>query len=91
MDQAVERRLAAILITDVVGYIRMISADEAGTLRRLKTLRREVIDPRIAAARGRIIKSTGDGVLVEFSESRPRRDVCHRNTACRSAASGELV
>ena len=67
MDGIVERRLAAILITDVVGYSRMISADEAGTLRRLKALRREIIDPRIAAARGRIIKSTGDGVLVEFS------------------------
>ena len=66
MSQAGERRLAAILITDVVGYSRMISADEDGTLRRLKALRREVVDPRITAARGRIIKSTGDGVLVEF-------------------------
>jgi TolB-like protein/class 3 adenylate cyclase len=64
-----ERRLAAILITDVVGYSRMISKDEAGTLRRLKALRRTVIDPRIAAARGRIVKSTGDGVLVEFQSS----------------------
>src|SRR6476660_1289965 len=64
-----ERRLAAILITDVVGYSRMVSKDEAGTLRRLKTLRRTVIDPRIAAAGGRIVKSTGDGVLVEFHSS----------------------
>lgn len=64
-----ERRLAAILITDVVGYSRMISKDEAGTLRRLKALRRTVIDPRIAAAGGRIVKSTGDGVLVEFHSS----------------------
>ena len=64
-----ERRLAAILFTDVVGYSRLISGDEVGTLRRLKALRREVIDPRIAAAHGRIVKSTGDGVLVEFSSS----------------------
>ncbi|MGH1574989.1 adenylate/guanylate cyclase domain-containing protein [Methylobacterium sp. P31] len=69
MDRVVERRLAAILITDVVGYSRMISSDEAGTLRRLKALRREVIDPRIAAARGRVVKSTGDGVLAEFPSS----------------------
>ena len=61
-----ERRLAAILFTDVVGYSRLISRDEAGTLRRLKALRREVTDPRVAAAHGRIVKSTGDGVLVEF-------------------------
>ncbi|MGH1592266.1 adenylate/guanylate cyclase domain-containing protein [Methylobacterium phyllosphaerae] len=64
-----ERRLAAILITDVVGYSRMVSKDEAGTLRRLKALRRTVVDPRIAAAGGRIVKSTGDGVLVEFPSS----------------------
>jgi adenylate cyclase len=69
LDRAVERRLAAILITDVVGYSRMISVDEEGTLRRYKLLRREVIDPRIAAAQGRIIKSTGDGVMVEFPSS----------------------
>ncbi|MGH1575109.1 adenylate/guanylate cyclase domain-containing protein [Methylobacterium sp. P31] len=69
MDRAVERRLAAILITDIVGYSRMISADEDGTLRRLKALRREVIDPRITAARGRIVKSTGDGVIAEFPSS----------------------
>lgn len=64
-----ERRLAAILITDVVGYSRMVSKDEDGTLRRLKALRRTVVDPRIAAAKGRIVKSTGDGVLVEFHSS----------------------
>ena len=61
-----ERRLAAILLTDVVGYSRMISADEAGTLRRLKALRREVINPQIAAGHGRIVNATGDAVLAEF-------------------------
>jgi adenylate cyclase len=63
----VERRLAAILAADVAGYSRLIEADEEGTLRRLKTLRSEVIDPQIAGNRGRIVKTTGDGLLVEFA------------------------
>src|SRR6201993_3122124 len=63
----VERRLAAILAADVAAYSRLIEADEEGTLRRLKTLRSEVIDPKIAANRGRIVKTTGDGLLVEFA------------------------
>src|SRR4249919_825271 len=64
--QNVERRLAAILATDVVGYSRLMEVDEAGTLARLKTVRLEVIDPAIVRCRGRIIKTTGDGMLVEF-------------------------
>jgi TolB-like protein/class 3 adenylate cyclase len=63
----VERRLAAILAADVAGYSRLIGADEEGTLRRLKALRAEVIDPKIAGNRGRIVKTTGDGLLVEFA------------------------
>jgi len=63
----VERRLAAIVAADVAGYSRLIEADEEGTLRRLKTLRSEVIDPKIAGNRGRIVKTTGDGLLVEFA------------------------
>ena len=63
----VERRLAAILAADVAGYSRLIEADEEGTLGRLRTLRTEVIDPKIAGHRGRIVKTTGDGVLVEFA------------------------
>jgi adenylate cyclase len=66
----VERRLAAILATDVVGYSRLMEVDEAGTLARLKTVRLEVIDPAIAKCRGRIIKTTGDGMLVEFQSVR---------------------
>src|SRR5207237_2402693 len=62
----VERRLAAILAADVAGYSRLIEADEEGTLGRLKALRAGVIDPKIAAHRGRIVKTTGDGLLVEF-------------------------
>jgi adenylate cyclase len=61
------RRLAAILAADVAGYSRLIEADEEGTLGRLKALRAELIDPKIAAHRGRIVKTTGDGLLVEFS------------------------
>jgi adenylate cyclase len=61
------RRLAAILTADVAGYSRLIGADEEGTLERLKGLRRELIDPKIAEHRGRIVKTTGDGLLVEFS------------------------
>jgi len=64
--EPVERRLAAIMAADVVGYSRLMGADEIGTLRALQTHRRELIDPKIAAHRGRIVKTTGDGVLVEF-------------------------
>jgi adenylate cyclase len=61
------RRLAAILAADVAGYSRLIGADEEGTLARLKAHRSEVIDPKIAEHRGRIVKTTGDGLLVEFA------------------------
>ena len=60
------RRLAAILAADVVGYSRLMGADEEGTLERLKAHRRELIDPKIAEHRGRIVKTTGDGILIEF-------------------------
>src|SRR5918994_6603472 len=63
---SIERRLAAIMATDVVGYSRLMEVDETGTLARLKTHRLELIDPAIAKNRGRIIKTTGDGLLVEF-------------------------
>jgi adenylate cyclase len=61
-----ERRLAAVVAADMVGYSRLMEVDEAGTLARLKTHRIELIDPAIAKNRGRIIKTTGDGMLVEF-------------------------
>jgi adenylate cyclase len=63
----VERRLAAILAADVAGYSRLMGADEVGTLRALQAHRGELIDPAIAAHRGRIVKTTGDGMLVEFA------------------------
>lgn len=62
----VERRLAAILAADVVGYSRLMGQDEAGTLQALKKARAEVIDPKIAEHKGRVFKTTGDGVLAEF-------------------------
>jgi adenylate cyclase len=61
------RRLAAILAADVAGYSRLIGADEEGTLDRLRSIRAEVIDPKITEHRGRIVKTTGDGLLVEFA------------------------
>src|SRR6516164_3160491 len=60
------RRLAAILAADVAGYSRLMGADEEGTLERLKAHRRQLIDPKIAKHRGRIVKTTGDGLLAEF-------------------------
>ena len=63
----VERRLAAILAADVAGYSRLIGADEGGTLQALKAIRAELIDPKIAEHRGRLVKTTGDGLLVEFA------------------------
>jgi adenylate cyclase len=62
----VERRLAAILAADVAGYSRLMGADEEGTLDRLKAHRRQLVDPKIREHRGRIVKTTGDGMLVEF-------------------------
>jgi len=64
--ERVERRLAAILAADVVGYSRLVGVDEEGTLERLRVLRREVVDPMIKEHRGRIVRITGDGLLVEF-------------------------
>ena len=62
-----QRRLAAIVSADVVGYSRLMGRDESGTLAALKALRQEVVDPRIAAHNGRIVKTTGDGLLLEFA------------------------
>ncbi len=61
-----ERRLAAILAADVVGYSRLMGEDEAGTLARLKSLRKELVQPKIAESRGRVVKLMGDGLLAEF-------------------------
>jgi adenylate cyclase len=65
-EERVQRRLAAILAADVAGYSRLMGADEEGTLARLKILRRDLLDPKIDEHRGRIVKTTGDGLLAEF-------------------------
>src|SRR5260370_11809589 len=66
-EERVERRLTAILAADVAGYSRLMGADEEGTLAALKALRRELADPKIKEHRGRIVKTTGDGLLIEFA------------------------
>jgi TolB-like protein/class 3 adenylate cyclase len=67
--ERVERRLVAVLAADVAGYSRLMGVDEEGTLARLKAVRKALIDPTIAAHRGRIVKTTGDGMLVEFASA----------------------
>ena len=66
-EDRVVRRLAAILAADVVGYSRLMGADEEGTLAALKSCRRDLFDPKIAQYQGRIFKTTGDGALIEFA------------------------
>jgi TolB-like protein/class 3 adenylate cyclase len=68
-SEHVERRLAAVLAADVAGYSRLMGRDEEGTLTQLKKFRKTLVDPTIAAHRGRIVKTTGDGVLVEFASA----------------------
>lgn len=65
-EDRVDRRLAAIFAGDIAGYSRLMGADEEGTLRQLKAHRKDLIDPKITEHRGRIVKTTGDGILVEF-------------------------
>ncbi|QPF88562.1 adenylate/guanylate cyclase domain-containing protein [Bradyrhizobium commune] len=69
MNVRVDRRLAAILAADVAGYSRLMGEDEEGTLARLKSCRKTLVDPKIAEHRGRIVKTTGDGMLVEFGSA----------------------
>ena len=64
---SVERKLAAILAADVVGYSRLMGDDEAGTLARLKEHRHKLIDPKISEHKSRIVKTTADGLMVEFA------------------------
>jgi adenylate cyclase len=68
-EDRVQRRLAAILAADVVGYSRLMEQDEAGTLAALKARRRDVVDPAVARHRGRMFKLAGDGALVEFGSA----------------------
>jgi adenylate cyclase len=69
VTERVERRLTAVLAADVAGYSRLMGADEVGTLEALKAIRRDVVDPAVSEYKGRIVKTTGDGVLVEFASA----------------------
>jgi adenylate cyclase len=87
-SERVERRLAAVLAVDVAGYSRLMGRDEERTLAQLKTLRKTLVDPAIASHRGRIVKTTGDGMLVEFASAvdaarcavEVQREVAEQNT-----------
>ncbi len=68
-EERVQRRLAAILAADVVAYSRLMGEDEEGTVARLKSVRAELIDPKVSEYGGRIVKTTGDGILVEFGSA----------------------
>jgi TolB-like protein/class 3 adenylate cyclase/Tfp pilus assembly protein PilF len=95
-ERGVERRLAAVLAADVAGYSRLMGEDEEGTLARLKAYRRDILDPKICENRGRIVKTTGDGLLAEFASVidalrcavEIQRDVAQRNT---QMPSGERI
>jgi adenylate cyclase len=65
-EERVDRRLAAIFASDIAGYSWLMGVDEEGTLRQLKAHRKELVDPKFTEHRGRIVKATGDGMLVEF-------------------------
>lgn len=97
MGERVERRLAAVLAADVAGYSRLMGLDEEGTLARLKAARKAIVDPAIASHRGRLVKTTGDGLLIEFAADvgieypvhRLRRDgFAHHPQRLMSTASG---
>src|SRR4029434_840832 len=87
-EERVDRRLAAIWAGDIAGYSRLMRVDEEGTLRQLKAHRKELVDPKITEHRGRIVKTTGDGMLVEFASVVDavrcavdiQRDMIERNT-----------
>ena len=86
-NQRTERKLAAILAADVVGYSRLMSHDEEGTLRRLKAHLGEIVEPHIAAHRGRIVKRTGDGLLVDFASAVEAAIAPQSTTAASNSAS----
>jgi len=75
------RRRAAILAAEVAGYSRLMGADEEGTHERLKAHLRELIEPKLAEHRGRIVKTTGDGFLAEFAERGGRGALCRQDAA----------
>ena len=90
--ERVERRLAAVLAADVAGYSRLMGGDEEGTLARLKAARKAVVDPAIASHRGRIVKTTGDGLLVEGDRNKLIQVFVNLLTnACDASSTGARV
>src|SRR5215831_9090862 len=89
-EDRVERRLTAVLAADVAGYSRLMGADEVGTLAALKALRRGVVDPAIAEHEGRIVKTTGDGMLVEFASAVDAVN-CAMAVQCKMAKASEIT
>ena len=93
-EERAQRRLAAILAADVVGYSRLMEQDEAGTLSALKERRRNILNPLVAQHQGRIVKVIGDGVLVEFGSAvnavqcavELQAGMAEANTVCRKPA-----
>src|SRR5271163_3547781 len=73
------RKIAAILVADVVGYSRLAGADEDRTMSRLRGLRSDLINPAIAAHQGRVVQRTGDGAIIEFRSCRRRSELRRRN------------
>jgi TolB-like protein len=98
-EERVERRLAAIRAADVVGYSRLMGGNEEGTLAALKTLRRELVDPKVKEHHGRIVKTTGDGALVEFASVvdavrcavEVQREMIDRNAEYRSSGASHFA
>jgi adenylate cyclase len=82
-DARVERRLAAVLAADVAGYSRLMGRDEERTLAVLKEVRASLVDPTIAAHHGRIVKTTGDGLLVEFASAVDAEGTAHSSFSSR--------
>ena len=89
--ERVKRRLAAILAADVVGYSRLMEQDETGTLAALKARRKQVLEPLVARHHGRIFKTTGDGVLVEFGSAVDAVQCALELQRGMAAANGELT
>ena len=81
LRQQVERQLVAIVAADIAGYSRLMGADEEGTVAKIKACRRELIEPGIARHRGRMVKTTGDGMLIEFASPVEAVRCCHRLAA----------
>ena len=83
--------LAAILAADVAGYSRLMGADEEGTLQRLNALRRELVDPKIAEHHGRIVKTTGDGLLGDLHGAKRPTKISVRGRARKQDRNARLV